>query len=176
MIVAGVLAVSELDFVSSSIDETRRLGRLLGELASTGDLYCLEGDLGSGKTSFVQGLGRGLGIKEDINSPTFILANEHRGGRLALYHLDVYRMESTNEAWGIGLDDYLSSEGVCAIEWAEKIRAALPAACLWIEFCHIAETERGLHLKARGPRYEALLHEVGAKIRGWRQESHRGTE
>jgi tRNA threonylcarbamoyladenosine biosynthesis protein TsaE len=148
-----------LDLISHSVAQTQRLGARLGELARPGDLFCLEGDLGSGKTCFAQGIGRGLAIVEDITSPTFILANEHRGGRLTLYHLDVYRMNSAREVWGIGLDDYLSGEGVCVIEWAEKIRAVLPEECLWLAFRHLGEGKRGLLIKACGTRYEELLRE-----------------
>ncbi len=83
-----------IEIISGSLEETQTLGARIGALAQRGDLFCLEGDLGVGKTSFVQGLGRGLGIPDAIHSPTFILANEHRGGRLPLYHLDVYRVAS----------------------------------------------------------------------------------
>ncbi len=146
-----------LDLISHSAAQTQRFGARMGELAHAGDLFCLEGDLGSGKTCFAQGLGRGLGIAEAINSPTFILANEHRGGRLPLFHLDVYRMQSADEALGIGLDDYLADAGVCVIEWAEKIRAVLPAECLWLQFRHLGEMKRGLLIQAFGARHEALL-------------------
>ena len=155
-----------LDIISHSVAQTQRLGARLGELAQSGDVLCLEGELGSGKTCFVQGLGRGLGIVEDINSPTFILANEHRGGRLVLYHLDVYRMNSANEALGIGLDDYLAGDGVCVIEWAEKICAALPAERLWITFRHLGESKRGLLIEASGARYAELLREFKASAFG----------
>lgn len=155
-----------LDLISHSVAQTQRLGARLGELAQPGDLICLEGDLGSGKTCFAQGLGRGLAIVQDINSPTFILANEHRGGRLTLYHLDVYRMNSAREALGIGLDDYLSGDGVCVIEWAEKIRTALPVEHLWITFRHLGESKRGVLIEARGARYEELLCEFKASAFG----------
>lgn len=155
-----------LDVISHSAAQTQRLGTRLGELAQPGDLFCLQGDLGSGKTCFTQGIGRGLGIVADINSPTFILANEHRGGRLLLYHLDAYRMNNAREAWGIGLDDYLAGEGVCVIEWAEKIRAGLPAEYLWITFRYLGESKRGLLIEACGARYEALLREFKASAFG----------
>ena len=165
-VVSPVSNAHALDLISHSVAQTQRLGARLGERARAGDVFCLEGDLGSGKTCFAQGLGRGLGIVEDITSPTFILANEHRGGRLTLYHLDVYRMSSAREAWGIGLDDYLSGDGVCVIEWAEKIRAALPEERLWITFRHLGEFKRGLLLKATGARYEELLREFKASAFG----------
>lgn len=148
-------------FVSQSVAQTQQLGERLGELARAGDLFCLEGELGSGKTCFVQGLGRGLGIIEAIHSPTFILANEHRGGRLPLFHLDLYRVRSAGEAIGFGLDDYLSGDGVLAIEWAEKIRDMLPRERLWIAFRHLgSQTQRGVSIQASGARYEELLGEL----------------
>ena len=156
----------ELDIVSHSAAQTQRLGARLGELAGAGDLFCLEGELGSGKTCFVQGLGRGLGIPGAIHSPTFILANEHRGGRLPLFHLDVYRMRGADEAMGIGLDDYISGDGVCVIEWAEKIRDALPPERMWIAFRHVDSSKRGLLVQACGVRYETLLNEFRASAFG----------
>ncbi len=153
-----------LEITSTSPEETQGIGVRLGEIALAGDLFCLEGELGSGKTCFVQGLGRGLGIRDSIHSPTFILANEHRGGRLPLYHLDVYRVRSTDEAIGVGLDDYLAGDGVLVIEWAEKIREALPDERLWIWFRHIAENERAISIDARGARYEELLASLRASF------------
>ncbi|MBI5030694.1 MAG: tRNA (adenosine(37)-N6)-threonylcarbamoyltransferase complex ATPase subunit type 1 TsaE [Chloroflexi bacterium] len=151
-----------IDVISHSIEETQRIGDRLGKLARAGDVFCLEGDLGSGKTCLTQGLGRGLGVAEAIHSPTFILANEHRSGRLPLYHLDVYRMRGADEALGIGLDDYVYGDGVCVIEWAEKIDKALPPERLWITFRHIDENQRGLSFHATGARYDELLKEFSA--------------
>jgi tRNA threonylcarbamoyladenosine biosynthesis protein TsaE len=155
-----------LDIISHSVAQTQRLGARLGELARAADVFCLEGELGSGKTCFAQGLGRGLGIAEAIHSPTFILANEHRDGRLPLFHLDLYRLRGADEALGIGLDDYLAGDGVCVIEWAEKIRDVLPAERLWITFRHVSDTKRGLLLVAAGARYEELLREFKASAFG----------
>ncbi len=149
----------QLDLTSHSAMQTWRWGEQLGHLARAGDLVCLEGDLGSGKTCLTQGLGYGLGVREEIASPTFILANEHRGGRLMLYHLDVYRLRNPDEAVGIGLDDYLAGDGVTVIEWAEKIRGVLPAERLWIMFRHISDDERALQFQATGARYIEWLTE-----------------
>ncbi len=157
VIVSPVSNDHTLDIISHSAAQTQRLGARLGELARAGDVFCLEGELGSGKTCFTQGLGRGLGVLESIHSPTFILANEHRGGRLPLYHLDVYRVRGADEAIGIGLDDYLSGDGVCVIEWAEKIRAVLPPERLWIRFRHVDANKRGVFIEACGASYQALL-------------------
>ena len=157
---------SRFDLRSTSPEETRGVGARLGELARAGDLFCLEGELGAGKTCFVQGLGRGLGLRDAIHSPTFILANEHRGGRLPLYHLDVYRVRSAAEAIGFGLDDYVSGDGVLVIEWAEKIREALPAERLWITFEHTGENARAISFDAMGARYLQLLKNLSSGDRG----------
>ncbi len=145
------------ELITHTLAETQALGARLGELARAGDLFCLQGELGAGKTSFVQGVGRGLGIADAIHSPTFILANEHRGGRSPLYHIDLYRVESVGEAIGFGLDDYLAGDGVVVIEWAEKIREALPRERLWITFQHAGENERKISFGAVGAQYEQLL-------------------
>jgi tRNA threonylcarbamoyladenosine biosynthesis protein TsaE len=157
---------SVLDIVSHSATQTQRLGARFGELARAGDLFCLEGELGSGKTCFVQGLGRGLGVPGAIHSPTFILANEHRGGRLLLFHLDAYRMSGAGDALCIGLDEYVSGDGVCVIEWAEKIREALPMDRMWIAFRHVDAAKRGLWVEAYGERYQKMLNEFRASAFG----------
>jgi tRNA threonylcarbamoyladenosine biosynthesis protein TsaE len=164
--VSPILTENVIDLISNSVEQTRRLGARFGELAQAGDLLCLEGELGTGKTAFVQGLARGLGIAPAVHSPTFIMANEYRGGRLVLNHLDVYRVGALGEAIGIGLDDYLYGDGVTVIEWAEKIRALVPPEHLWITFRHLAETKRALLITPRGERYENLAREFRARAFG----------
>lgn len=107
-------------------DETYNLGKSLGEEAGKGEVYCLSGDLGTGKTVFTQGFARGLGIKEPVNSPTFTIVSEYEEGRLPLYHFDVYRIEDIEEMEEIGYEDYFYGEGVCLVEWAEVIKELLP--------------------------------------------------
>lgn len=134
---------------STSVQETHALGARLGNIVQAGDVIALQGDLGAGKTNFVQGLARGLNIVEDVNSPTFILANEYYSGRLPLFHIDAYRVADAAEAEGFGLDDYLNGDGVTVIEWAERVRGALPRDVLWIEFAYVSENERQLLFTAR---------------------------
>ena len=135
------------------------MGAALGKIVRSGDVVALQGDLGAGKTNFVQGLARGLAIAQDVNSPTFILANEYNDGRLPLYHIDAYRVENAQEAEGFGLDDYLSGDGVTVIEWAERVRNALPRDVLWIEFEYVDENTRYVRATAHGPRASGLLTE-----------------
>lgn len=146
-----------IELRSPRVEYTHALGATLGKIVRGGDVLALQGDLGAGKTNFVQGLARGLDIIEDVNSPTFILANEYTGGRLPLYHIDAYRIEHAAQAEGFGLDDYLNGEGVTVVEWAERVRAALPRDILWIQFDYVSESERHLQANAYGPRAGELL-------------------
>lgn len=151
----------ETERVSYSVEQTRELGAQLGRILKAGDVIGLQGELGAGKTNLVQGLARGLDVTEDVNSPTFILANEYHTGRLPLYHIDAYRVENASEAEGFGLDDYLYGDGVTVIEWAERVRAALPHDTLWVELEFLDETTRRLRIRAQGKRsiqlFDAIL-------------------
>ncbi len=118
--------------ISQSVAETFQYGQLLGESLKGGEILVLSGDLGAGKTHLIKGIAAGLGHLEDVTSPTFTLIHEYLGGRLPLYHFDFYRLESADDALGIGLDDYLSSSAVVAIEWGEKFWELLPADARWI--------------------------------------------
>jgi tRNA threonylcarbamoyladenosine biosynthesis protein TsaE len=155
--VSPILDEHTVDLVSHGPEQTRRLGSRLGELMEGGEVICLTGELGSGKTCLVQGIGAGLGVVDRIVSPTFTLINEYRGGRLALYHVDLYRIVDAKAALAFGLDDYLYGEGVCAIEWAARVEEAWPDEYLLVSLRHIDETKRGLTVRAFGTRYRRLL-------------------
>lgn len=157
-----VLDQDTLDIISHSAAQTRRFGARLGMLLRPGDVVGLEGDLGTGKTSLVQGVGQGMGVAEPITSPTFTLVAEYRPPPPAppLYHVDVYRLEDApQEALAFGLDDYLGGDGVCIIEWAERVESLLPPERLWLRFRHLGESKRGILLHASGDRYRTLLHD-----------------
>lgn len=111
---------------TNSAEETFRLGEKLGQQALPGQIYTLNGDLGVGKTVFTQGVARGLGIQEPVNSPTFTIVQEYSQGRLPFYHFDVYRIGDVEEMEEIGYDDYFFGEGICLIEWAQLIEEILP--------------------------------------------------
>ena len=111
---------------TNSAEETFALGKALGEKASPGQIYTLDGDLGTGKTVFTQGVAAGLGITEPVNSPTFTIIQEYETGRMPFYHFDVYRIGDIEEMEEIGYDDYFFGEGICLIEWADLIREILP--------------------------------------------------
>ena len=116
-------------FETHSADQTRSLAAALGARLQAGDVICLIGDLGAGKTTWTQGLALGLGLPESepVNSPTFTLLAEHPGGRAPLYHFDVYRLPDSSGLYDLAFDEYLSGDGVVVIEWADRIADALPA-------------------------------------------------
>lgn len=113
-------------FETYSAQETFDLGKTFGSIAQAGEIYCLMGDLGTGKTVFTQGFAEGLGVEEAVVSPTFTILQEYEGGRLPLYHFDVYRIEEPDEMDEIGFDEYLYGRGVCLIEWADLIEDLIP--------------------------------------------------
>lgn len=111
---------------TNSAQETYELGKRLGREASAGEIYCLDGDLGTGKTVFTQGFAAGLGIDGPVNSPTFTILQQYEDGRLPLYHFDVYRIGDVEEMEEIGYEDCFYGEGVCLVEWSGLIRELLP--------------------------------------------------
>ncbi len=110
-----------MEMISRSPSETESLGERWGREAARGFVIALSGDLGAGKTQLVKGLARGLGVTSRVHSPTFTLVNEYTGGRLRLFHLDLYRLETTGQILGAGLEEYLQPDGVAVIEWAERL-------------------------------------------------------
>ena len=165
---APILDEYSLDFISHSEAQTRRFGARLGELLQGGDVICLAGELGAGKTCLAQGIGQGLGIEGPITSPSFTLINEYRQeqARLPFYHIDLYRLGKAKEILTLGLEDYFYGEGACVVEWADRVPEALPAERLWIELRYIVETKRGLLMKAVGEHYEELLREFKRRAFG----------
>ncbi|MGO9246445.1 MAG: tRNA (adenosine(37)-N6)-threonylcarbamoyltransferase complex ATPase subunit type 1 TsaE [Verrucomicrobiia bacterium] len=112
---------------TNSLEETLRFGEQLGRELQRGDVVALFGELGAGKTALVKGIARGLGITQEVTSPTFTLVHEYTGGRLPLFHIDLYRLDNLEQTLAIGIEEYLNGPGVTAIEWSEKIDSLLPA-------------------------------------------------
>lgn len=178
-------ATSTLNIISHSMAQTQRLGMRLGDLFRGGELILLEGQLGTGKTTFTQGLARGLGIDEVVNSPTFTLLKEYEGrpvdvppeetggnraseaARLPqaprvsppLYHFDLYRLDDPEEILDLGFEDYFFGSGVCVVEWADKAKLLWPPDHLSIRIKMLSETKRGLLFTARGARYCTILEQ-----------------
>lgn len=144
---------------TDSPDETQQLGERLGRLLGPGDLICLAGELGAGKTTLVGGLARGWGAMEQVNSPTFVFVNTYsRSGGGRLYHVDAYRLRDALDAESIGLNDLLSErDAAVLIEWPERVAASLPEDRLWIELTWQDAQRRRLEVTARGPRALDLL-------------------
>lgn len=113
-------------------EQTFELGKKLGQKALKGDIYCIKGDLGVGKTVFTKGVAAGLGIKEDITSPTFTIVNVYEG-KFTLYHFDVYRIGSIEQMEDIGYEEMFFGDGICIIEWAEIVKEIIPKEAIWIE-------------------------------------------
>ncbi len=151
-------APAELDIVSHGAEQTRRLGARLGALLTPGDVLLLEGEFGTGKTTFTQGIASGLSLDSRyVNSPTFTLINEHRGGTAPLYHIDLYRLEGEDQIATLGLDEYFEGDGVTVVEWPQGAAPWLPAQYLLVRLSHLNETKRTLRFHSLGERYAALL-------------------
>ena len=149
-----------MDVFSRSPEQTRRIGMRLGGALQAGDVICLQGDLGAGKTTFVQGIAQGWGSLDSVSSPTFIMVNVYRGrDETRLFHMDAYRLDSASEAEELDLDAMLS-QGPLIIEWPERMEGLVPPENLWVNLEHIAEDEREMRFRASGERYDALLEVV----------------
>jgi tRNA threonylcarbamoyladenosine biosynthesis protein TsaE len=147
-----------VDFIVDSVEETLELGKKIGELANPGDIICLIGDLGTGKTHITKGIAEGLGIKENITSPTFTIVNEY-SGRLKLNHFDVYRVNDPDEIYAIGFDEYIFSESISIIEWANYIEELIPKEYIRIIINKLpaqGENYRKISIEGYGDRYNYL--------------------
>lgn len=155
-----ILDEHTLDFFSRSPEQTRRVGMRLGALLRPGDVICLQGDLGAGKTTFVQGLAQGWGTLDAVSSPTFIIVNMYRRADGAqLHHMDAYRLDSLPEAEELDLESMLA-RGPLLVEWAERIRNLIPANHIWLEMEYLAEEHRKMRFKSQGKRYDSLLDDL----------------
>ena len=122
-----------MEFITHSPAETEAIGAALGKILKPGTILAYRGDLGAGKTAFTRGLARGLGCHEIVTSPTYTIVNEYLGGRLPLFHFDMYRLRSSDDLWDIGWEDYLDRGGICAVEWSENVDDAMEnAICITI--------------------------------------------
>ena len=114
-----------MEFITNSPEETEVLGEKLAKILTPGTILAYRGDLGAGKTAFTRGLARGLGCREQVTSPTYTIVNEYLGGRLPLFHFDMYRLRCADDLFDIGWDDYLERGGICAVEWSENVWDAM---------------------------------------------------
>lgn len=142
-----------MKYVTNGEGETEDLGAWLAGRLSPGAVIAFTGDLGAGKTAFTRGLARGLGITDRVTSPTFTIVNEYEGGRMPLFHFDMYRLGSSDELFDIGWEDYLARGGVCAVEWSERVEEALPEDAVTVSFARCPEEEnwRVITMEGVGP-------------------------
>lgn len=149
-----------MEIILKSLKETEEFGIKLGSLLKVGDILCLNGDLGAGKTTMTKSIGLGLGVEEYITSPTFALINQY-SGRLPVYHFDVYRLENADELFDLGFDDYFYGNGVCIIEWADKIEKMIPKERIVIDIEKGKnDDERILKFSGYGERFQELVKEL----------------
>lgn len=140
-----------MKIMSNSENQTLRIGRIIAKNLQKGDIICLFGKLGSGKTILTKGIAWGLGIdKKRIISPSFVLIRQYTGGRLPFYHFDLYRLKRTKDIFGLGYEEYLYNDGVTVIEWADRLKYLLPQEYLKIELFIKGNKERLLEFTAKG--------------------------
>ena len=155
-----------VDFLSHSPEQTRQIGARLGQALQAGNIICLQGDLGAGKTTFVQGIAQGWGSLDAVSSPTFILVNVYRGAdEKQLYHLDAYRLDSELEAEELDLASMLA-QGPLLIEWPERMQNLIPREHLWVNLEYVDQEERQMKFKSQGDRYDNLLEVVRGATSG----------
>ena len=150
-----------LEAISSSLSDTHRIGVSLGQHARPGNVFLLVGDLGAGKTCLTQGVLWGLGGVEFARSPSFVLAAQY-SGRLTLYHIDLFRLDSPSQVLDIGLDEYLQGDGVCVVEWADKAPDLFAEPHLKVQLERLDETTRKLSLSSNSQTYAHMLSAVGS--------------
>jgi tRNA threonylcarbamoyladenosine biosynthesis protein TsaE len=153
-------------FLSRSPEQTRRVGARLGGALQAGDVVCLQGDLGAGKTTFVQGIAEGWGSVDAVSSPTFIIVNVYRAADgKQLFHMDAYRLESALEADELDLTEMLA-QGPLLIEWPERMERLIPRDRLWVSLEHLHEEEREMTFHSHGKRYNDLLDVIRRAVYG----------
>ena len=163
-----ILKPHAFEFFSHSSEQTMRVGVRLGSLLQTGDVVCLEGDLGSGKTTFVRGIAQGWGSADRVSSPTYVIVNQYRHpNKTILHHCDAYRLNPDEPLDSAILEvDQILANGVLVMEWAERMKSSLPKENLWIDMDYINESQRHLVFTPNGKKYEQLLKKLQKALFG----------
>ena len=143
-----------MEYITHSPEETEKIGAALAGKLEPGAVIAYLGDLGAGKTAFTRGLARGLGYPDSVTSPTYTIVNEYLGGRLPLFHFDMYRLRSADDLWDIGWEDYLDRGGVCAVEWSENVAEAMEGA-ITVSIAKLSDTSRAITIEG-GEKYADL--------------------
>jgi tRNA threonylcarbamoyladenosine biosynthesis protein TsaE len=159
------IAISDMHIISRSVRDTLQFGKRLARYVRKGDIICLSGDLGSGKTVLTKGIAQGLNIdKKEVVSPTFILMRQY-DGRMPLYHFDLYRIQDAGQILDLGYEEYLFDQGVSVIEWAERLGSLAPEACLNIRLELAGDRKRRIIITASGDRYKGVLRTINEDTR-----------
>ena len=148
-----------MKIIVNNLKDTEKLGRIIAKCAEKGTVICLDGELGAGKTSLARFIAKELGVKDYIVSPTFTIIKEYEG-RLPFYHMDVYRIDSEDDMYDLGYDEYIYSEGVTVIEWSKLIEGILPEERIKIEIKRINDTKREINIDGKGFIFEKLVSEL----------------
>jgi len=148
-----------MKIIANNLKDTEKLGRIIAKCAEKGTVICLDGELGAGKTSLARFIAKELGVKDYIVSPTFTIIKEYEG-RLPFYHMDVYRIDSEDDMYDLGYDEYIYSEGVTVIEWSKLIEGILPEERIKIEIKRINDTKREINIDGKGFIFEKLVSEL----------------
>lgn len=156
-----------IDLVTRDADETRKSAAALAELLVPGDVVSLAGELGAGKTAFVQGAARALGVEEPVVSPTFVLVREYRGD-MPIYHVDVYRLDRLQEVHDLGFEDFLDPGGVVFVEWGDAVEALLPDSHLRVELTTGEDQARLIRVSARGPAWAPRWERLEGVLQPWK--------
>lgn len=143
----------------NNLQDTEKIGKIISRCLEKGTVLCLDGDLGAGKTAITQFIAKEFGVKEYITSPTFNIIKEYEG-RLPFYHMDVYRIESEDDMYDLGYDEYIYSEGVTVIEWSEKIRGILPEERIDVKIDRIDDNKRIMTIEGKGVVYDKITEEL----------------
>ena len=159
--------IPTIQLVTRAVDETRKTAAAMADLLAPGDVVSLAGDLGAGKTAFVQGAAAALGVTDPVASPTFVLVREYRG-TVPLYHLDVYRLEALQEVLDLGFEDLLDPRGIVFVEWGDAIEALLPDAHLRVELRVEDDDTRRMLVHGRGRSWAGRWERLEAVLSPWR--------
>ncbi len=155
-----------MQIISKSVNQTLKIGRLIAKNLTAGDIVCLIGDLGTGKTVLTKGIAQGLGIKKnEITSPTFVLIHQYNNTHLPFYHFDLYRLKSPKDILDLGYQEYFYSQGITVIEWADRLKYLKPCEFLKINLLVKNENSRLLKFEAEGRHYKELLRKIHENIR-----------
>ena len=146
-----------LKLITKSVEETLEIGEQLGKLLNKGNIVCLSGDLGAGKTAFTKGIAKGMGVFDYVTSPTYTIINEYEG-RLPLYHFDVYRLNNVEEMYELGYEEYFFGDGVVVLEWADIVRDIIPGERLWITILNTkGDNSREIIMEPTGEAYNNIV-------------------